>query len=253
MATSSQPKRKSKTQKVLSNELFNRLQLIIAFEDYPSEIDNTLSFVDLYSPRVLGTCSLAWHLPSDHLNIQYYRNCLVIPGEIPYFVSPRLPSYLPPKQQNTFVRQPRFTSLLPLLLTAQHFGVDIRQYDIVSERNSFRKIAMNNENYTIGVVRFGSTIFLRRYDTYRTIDKNDIGYRFEQMCTPNSYLDGNYLQLIEGKIGTLKTLIIAEVDGIERRTGQSIELKCHKNSGNQHQQDWWLQAFLSKSKIFHYT
>jgi hypothetical protein len=112
---------------------------------------------------------------------------------------------------------------------------------------------MNNENYTIGVVRFGSTIFLRRYDTYRTIDKNDIGYRFEQMCTPNSYLDGNYLQLIEGKIGTLKTLIIAEVDGIERRTGQSIELKCHKNSGNQHQQDRWLQAFLSKSKIFHYT
>jgi hypothetical protein len=253
MDTSSQPKRKSKKQKVLNNELSNRLQLIIAFEDDPSNIDHTLSscsFVDLYSPRTLGSCTLAWHLPSDPLNIQYYRNCLVIPGEVPYFVSPSVGSYLPPEQHNSLVRQPRFTSILPLLLTAQHVGIDIRQYGIISERNSLRRIAMNNENYTIGVVRFGSTIFLRRYDTYETVDKSDIGYRFEQMCTADNYLDGNYLQLIAGQIGSLKTLITGEVDAIERQTRQSIELKCHKKGGHQHQHDWWLQAFLSESNIF---
>lgn len=251
----SHPKQKSKQRKVLTDELFNRLHLIIAFEDYSPEIDDILSsssLVDSYSPRFLGSSTLAWHLPSDPLNIQYYRNCLVIPGEIPYFISPPRNSYFPPEQPNSFIHQPRFTSILPLLLTAQHIGIDIRQYDIISERNSLRKIAMNNENYTIGVVRFGSNIFLRRYDTYRSIDKNDIGYRFEQMCTTGNYLDGNYLKLIAGQIGSLKTLIIAETDAIERRTGQSIELKCNKKSGNQYQQDWWLQAFLGKSKILHY-
>jgi hypothetical protein len=253
MNPSSHSKKKSKQRKVLTDELFNRLHLIIAFEDYSPQLDITRSLVDSYSPRILGSCTLAWHLPSDPLNVQYYRRCLVIPGEIPYFTPPTLNSYFPPELPNSIVVQPRFTSVLPLLLTAQQFGIDIRQYDIISERNSLRRIAMNNENYTIGVIRFGSNLFLRRYDTYRSIDKNDIGYRFEQMCTTGNHLDGNYLQLVAGQISSLKTLIIAETDAMERQTGQSIELKCQKkSSGSHNQQDWWLQAFLSKSRMVHY-
>ncbi|CAF3655111.1 unnamed protein product [Adineta steineri] len=251
MNSSPDSKRKSKKRKVLTDQLFNRLHLVNVFDDdFPS--NSSLSIVNSYSPCVRGSCTLAWHLPADPLNIQYYRRCLAIPGEIPYFIpSPRTP-YLPPEQSDSFVRQPRFTSLLPLLLTAQGTGIDVRQYNIISERNSLRKIAMNNEVYTIGVIKFGSSIFLRRYDTYQTINRNDIGYRFEQMCTTGNYLDGNYIQLIEGHIGTLKTLMTGETDAVERRTGQSIELKCHRKPDNQDIQDWWLQAFLSGvTKVIH--
>jgi hypothetical protein len=248
MDSSSKPIRKSKSrEQILTDALFNRLRLVIAFEDYPSQIDHILPTT--YSPRVLGSCTLAWHLPSDPLSIDDYRRCLVIPGEVPYFIAPPLHSYFPREQPHSFIKQMKLTSILPLLITAQHARIDIRQYDIISERNSFRRIAMNNENYTIGVVKFGSTVFLRRYDTYTSINRNDIGYRFEQMCTTGTYLDGNYFQLIEGHIGSLRTLITGEIDTIDQQNGQSIELKCCKKNGDREQQDWWLQAFLSKYDI----
>jgi len=133
-------------------------------------------------------------------------------------------------------------------MTAHQAGVDVQQYNVVSERNSFRKLAMNNEDFVITVVLFDSTLFLRRYANYRAINKNDPGYRFEEMCTTTMYnLEGDYHQLIEGQIGDLRILMLGETDAIRRGNGESIELKCHRpNPSKSLQHDWWSQAFLSE-------
>ncbi|CAF3858825.1 unnamed protein product [Rotaria sp. Silwood1] len=255
MASALQPKRKAKkSRNGLPNELFTRLQLIIALEDYPPELmDISPSSVDSYDPRILASCTLSWRLPKNPLSIVDYRRCIIIPGQSPYFVQPILPACLPSgPQRNAHIHKPTHASILPLLLIAQHARVDIRQYDIISERNSIRKFLMNDEDYIISVVRIDSTLFLRRYAAYSGIDRNDVGYRFEQMCTTkNGSFDGNYHQLIEGRIGELRTLILAETDAIKQENGESIELKCQQQRLRKSQEhDWWSQAFLGKLNLF---
>jgi hypothetical protein len=67
------------------------------------------------------------------------------------------------------------------------------------------------------------------------------------MCTTTSgNLNGNYHQLIEGKIGELRILMLGETDAIRRENGESIELKCQRKPLAQSMEhDWWSQAFLS--------
>ncbi|CAF2107848.1 unnamed protein product [Rotaria magnacalcarata] len=250
MASSLQPKRKKKRrQNGLPNSLFTRLQLVMALDDFPDQLeDASSSYVDSYDARVLGSCTLAWHLPTDPLSVSNYRRCSVIPGQVPYYVPPLLPCPLPSDSRpNSRIVKPTLASILPLLLTARQVRVDVRQYDFVSERNSLRKFMLNDEDYIISVMRFDNTIFLRRHAAYYSIDRNDKGYRFEEMCTTTSnYLDGDYHQLTEGRIGELRTLILAETDAIKQENGEAIELKSHKNlSGKWMQHDWWSQAYLS--------
>ena len=176
-----------------------------------------------------------------------YRRCIVVPGRPPYYDPPPLPSSLPSGSSNSHIKKPIHSSILPLLLTAYHARVDVRNYNIISERNSFRKLAMNDEDFVINVVRFDSALFLRRYPTYKGINRNDSGYLFEQMCTTtDGSFNGNYLQLIEGRIGELKILMLGETDSIRRENDESIELKSHrKNLTKSMGHDWWSQAFLS--------
>ncbi|UJR18021.1 hypothetical protein I4U23_004922 [Adineta vaga] len=96
--------------------------------------------------------------------------------------------------------------------------------------NSLRKIAMNNENYVIGVKRIGSTLFLRRHDK-RLINKNDVGFRFEQMCRPNYHLDAEYKLLVEGCFGNLRTLITAEADAV-CKPHRTMEFKSRLDSNH---------------------
>ncbi|CAF1509011.1 unnamed protein product [Adineta ricciae] len=250
MASSVQPKMKGKKyQNGLSKELLIRLRLITNLDDYPLELtDTSLSLVDSYAPQLRGSCTLYWYLPRDPLNITEYRRCTVLPAHTPYFAPPAIPAYLPGgPRQRAHVCKPFYTSLLPLLLTARHARVDIRQYDIVCERNSIRKFVNNNEDYIISVARVGSIIFLRRHPSYRSVDRNDVGFRFEQMCTiQNGFVDGTYHRLAEGQIGELRVLILAETDAVKQENfRESIELKCQQKTVNKSQQhDWWLQAFL---------
>ncbi|CAF1686932.1 unnamed protein product [Rotaria magnacalcarata] len=251
MASSLQPKRnKKKRHNGLPNSLFTRLQLVMALDDFPDQLeDASSSYVDSYDARVLGSCTLAWHLPTDPLSVSNYRRCSVIPGQVPYYVPPLLPCPLPSDSRpNSRIVKPTHASILPLLLTARQVRVDVRQYDFVSERNSLRKFMLNDEDYIISVMRFDNTIFLRRHAAYHSIDRNDKGYRFEEMCTTTSnYLNGDYHQLTEGRIGELRTLILAETDAIKQENGEAIELKCHKNlPGKWMQHDWWSQSYLSK-------
>ncbi|CAF1476467.1 unnamed protein product [Adineta ricciae] len=250
MASSVQPKMKGKKyQNGFSKELLIRLHLITTLDDYPLELtDTSLSLVDSYAPQLRGSCTLYWYLPRDPLNITEYRRCTVLPAHTPYFAPPAIPAYLPGgPRQRAHVCKPFYTSLLPLLLTARHARVDIRQYDIVCERNSIRKFVNNNEDYIISVARVGSTIFLRRHPSYRSVDRNDVGFRFEQMCTiQNGFVDGTYHRLVEGRIGELRVLILAETDAVKQENfRESIELKCQQKFVNKSKQhDWWLQAFL---------
>jgi len=155
-----QPKRKSKYQNGLSKNLFTRLQFVIVFDDYPPQLsDVSTSLVDSYLPRVIGSCTLTWHLPKNPLNINAYRRCIILPGQPPYFDPPPLPSPLSPGSQNSHIVKPIHSSLLPLLMTARHAGVDVQQYNVVRERNSFRKLAMNDEDFVITVTRFDPTLF----------------------------------------------------------------------------------------------
>jgi hypothetical protein len=250
MASSIQPKRRAKKKiNGLPNDLFTRLQFVIAFDDYPPQLsDMSPSLMDSYSPQVLGSCTQAWRLPKNALDVSEYRRCIILPGQAPYYNPPPLPSPLPPGSSNSFITKPIHPSILPLLLTALHARVDVRQYHIVSERNSFRKLAMNDEDFVITVTRFDSTLLLRRYAAYNRIDRNDPGYRFEQMCTTNDgYYDGNYQQLIEGQIGELRTLMLGETDSIRRENRDSVELKCQRRDlAKSMEHDWWSQVFLSK-------
>jgi hypothetical protein len=250
MATSLQPKKKAKKyQNGLRKELFTRLRFIIAFEDDPTQLnDVSTSLIESYLPQVLGSCTLAWWLPDNPLNIDEYRKCMILPGDTPYYDPPPLPTPLPDGPRDSRITKPIHSSIIPLLMTAHSADVDIRNYNFVSERNSYRKLAMNDEDFIITVVRFGSTLFLRRYADYREIDRNDSGYRFEQMCTTTSKnLDGDYHQLMDGRIGEFRILILGETDAIQRDNGQSIELKCCRvNPSKAMEHDWWLQTFFSK-------
>jgi len=147
--------------------VLDRLILVREFNNNEAEINNALvpfTLVNSYAPRVITDFNIKWDRPDDHLDIVSYRNCLTVPAnQFPYFTASSIDDYFPQENPN-FIAQPRYTSILPLLITAQNAKIDFRRYDIVSERNSLRKTAMNKEEYVIGVVRFGRTLLLRRHD-----------------------------------------------------------------------------------------
>jgi hypothetical protein len=104
---------------------------------------------------------------------------------------------------------------------------------------------MNVGKYAVGVMRHGRTLLLRRYGR-RSVNRNDIGYLFEQICTPDYPSSVEYKYLIEGTIGTLRTLITAEINAVPKESDNSIELTRRKQELNQNRSDVWLQTFLSK-------
>jgi hypothetical protein len=133
--------------------ILNRLELVREFNNNQPEIEDTPaapSLIDLYSPRVLASYNLNWDYDYGLLEIALYRNSLNQPNgiKIPNFTAPQLPVNFPPVH-NLIPRQPKYTSLLPLLITAQSAKGNIRDYHIVSERNSFLKIAMNKKQYEV--------------------------------------------------------------------------------------------------------
>lgn len=113
-------------------------------------------------------------------------------------------------------------------MTAKSSGIDTRRYHVITQRNSLRRIAMNDKDFEINVVRFGSTLFLRLFGRYRVPDKNDVGYRFERFCTSKCDSNSDFNQLVEGRIGKHKILMLGETDAINKVNGESIELKCKK-------------------------
>jgi hypothetical protein len=158
----------------------------IAFEnDQDQNLDAFVfsSLANSYFPQLHASFNLALNLPSDPTSIKNYDQCVTISAQIPYFKEPTLNSMFPHRSSNSLISLQEYSSLLPLLITAHRNDVNIHQYDIVSERTSFRKIAMNNKDYIVGVMKFGSTLFLRRHGDY-IADRSDVGYRFERMCTP---------------------------------------------------------------------
>ncbi|CAF4565686.1 unnamed protein product, partial [Rotaria sp. Silwood2] len=232
----------------INNHVFQRCEILISFEVFDDQNWNectTLSLADRYSARVRAAFNLEWNLPQDYRNINAYDRCIAIPPKIPYYKEPNQDAIFSSRLPNQRIPQPEYTSLLSLLIAAGRNDINIGQYNIISERNSLRKIAMNNENYVVGVQKFASTLFLRRYDR-RIVGMNDFGHRFEQMCTPDYHLKANYYQLIEGRFGNLTMLIKAETDAICKRNEEAIELKCRSNSDIQKdvKHQYWLQAFL---------
>lgn len=195
-------------------------------------------------PKILAAFNLTPGLPKNHMDIPGYGSCVLRGLQVPYYRKPEVHSLFPWPSRVRVHRQPKKTSLLPLLITAQRNWIDIRHYDVISERNSFRKIAMNNENYVVGVQRIGRTLFLRRHDE-RHVDRNNVGYRFERMCRPAYRLDAQFYLMVERSIGNLRTLITAETDAVCEQTKQPLELKSRLRTNKINQPlDCWLQAFL---------
>jgi hypothetical protein len=234
----------------IDNQTFQHCQFPIVCEVSDDQNWNAgimLPLADQYSATILGAFNLEWNLPQDYTNIRAYEQCITIPPNIPYYREPNPNIKFSRQSPNGRIHQPDYSSLLPLLIAADRNNINIRQYNIISERNSLRKLAMNDKDYVIGVQKFGPTIFLRRYDR-RRVNMNDYGYQFEQMCTPNYDLTANYFQLVEGRFGNLRTLITAETDAIYEQNEEAIELKCRLNPNipENDSSQYWLQAFLSK-------
>ncbi|CAF1232122.1 unnamed protein product [Adineta steineri] len=234
----------------IPQDIFSRLTFIHEYEKNQDGENNTVdpaSIINDYQPHILTNFNLSHHLPPDHLATQLYRDAMTVPADrIPLFIPPAIGTNFPIGDPN-YITQPRNTSLLPALIAAQAIKVDFRQYDIVSERNSLRKIAMNVKIYAVGVMRYGKTLLLRRYGR-RSVNRNDVGILFEEMCTPNYPSGAEYKYLIEGRIGTLRTLVTAEIDAVSNGNNQnnnSIELTCRKEEKFQNKVDVWLQTFLS--------
>jgi hypothetical protein len=239
----------------IDNQTFQRCQIPIIFEVPDDQNGNAgimLSLADRYLTTIHGAFNLEWNLPQDYTNIRAYEQCMTIPPNIPYYRQPNPNTEFPRQLSNRCIPQPDYSSLLPLLIAAYRKNINIGDYNIISERNSLRKLAMNNEDYVIGVQRFGPTLFLRRYD-HRIVNMNDYGHRFEQMCTPNYHLTANYYQLVEGCFGNLRTLITAETDAISEQN-EAIELKCRSdpNIPENDLSQYWLQAFLGKLFYLNY-
>ena len=236
-------------------DIFDRLTLIRQFDNNQDGEDGAIDpllLINGYKPHVLTAFNLNWHLPKDHLATQLYREAITVPANrIPVYTAPAIGVNFPVGNPN-FIPQPRNTSLLPCLITAQTIRQDFRQYDIVSERNSLRKIAMNVGRYAVGVMRHGKTLLLRRYGR-RSVNRNDFGFLFEEMCTPGYPSGAQYKYLIDGTIGTFRTLVTAEIDAVSDEGNQhnnSIELTCRKGKNIQDRTDVWLQTFLSKFDEF---
>ncbi|CAF4119648.1 unnamed protein product [Adineta steineri] len=204
---------------------------------------------DTYLAKFRGSFNLKWNHSHHPTDIPAYKKCTIIPARIPYYKKPKDGVAFPAEIPNLVIHQPDYVSILPLLISARHYQVDIQEYDIISERNSFRKIVMNNENYVISVQKIGSTVFLRRHDEHPDA-MNSFGHRFERLCTPGYITKASYYQLIDGNIGKLRTLISAETDAVITNE-HAIELKCstYSNMNWNYLDQPWLQTFLSKCMI----
>ncbi|CAF1017138.1 unnamed protein product [Adineta steineri] len=246
--------------------ILNRCVLIKKFQSNQNEINeevDPMGLINKYKPHILNRFNVNRYLPDDHRAIQSYRDVLTIPAEqVPIFSAPQLNTLFPALPPNE-IPQPKYSSLLPILIPAQAADIDFYQYDIVSERNSLLKIASTHKECIVGVVRCGKTLFLRRYDRRRA-NQNDAGYQFERMCTPGYDLEVEYKYLIEGYIGNFQTLITAQVHSVSEDDGLPIELKCPElkcsrsncpqlkcpelkcleGDGKLHLDEKWLQMFL---------
>lgn len=239
---------KKKTINNLPIGIFNRLQFVIAFEDDSMQLPTMESIFESYTPRVVSSCSIRCRQPADPLNVDAFQRITNVPGRKPYLQLPKLPKSLPPiAKQNKIYVHTKYPSLIPMLITAKFSGIDTKSYHVVTWRNSFRILAMNNEDFVINVALFGSTLFLRRFLRYRTTNTNDIGFRFEEMCTDKCNSNSYYNELIDGQIGNYKTLMMGETDAVDKLNGESVDLKCKKPpASKKDQHDWWLQAYLCK-------
>lgn len=245
-----QKKKKEKEKAIhgLPTSLFQRLQFIREFEEDLEELTMESSIYESYIPRVLNSCSTHYTMPHDPLDIEAFLCVVVIPGMTPSFKQPTLPKRLPSVKKKNFSIEPQYPSLIPLLMTAKFSRIDIKRYDVVCQRNSIRKIAANDEDFVISVVRFNATLFLRRFAKNRVRNKNDVGFQFEDICTVKQRRKFDYNQLTEGQIGENRILMMGEVDAIRTENGDAIELKSKKsNVTNQDKAHWWLQSYLSKS------
>ncbi|UJR19875.1 hypothetical protein I4U23_023008 [Adineta vaga] len=134
----------------IPEDIFDRLSFICEYDNNQSEgndATDTASLINDYQPRLLTNFDLIWNLPENHLATPLYRDAIKVPANrMPYFTAPAIGTNFPRGDPN-YIRQPRNTSLLPSLIDAQAIRVDFRQYDIVSGRNSLRKIAMNAGKY----------------------------------------------------------------------------------------------------------
>ncbi|XP_037042268.1 uncharacterized protein LOC119078705 [Bradysia coprophila] len=229
-------------------DLNARLQFIAAFEEDPVELTMESSIFESYVPRMLGSCSTLVKMPGNPLDVKAFKGSVKIPGRAPFFRQPKLPQRVPAVSKPRMIVEPKYPSLTPILMTAHFSGINLRLYHVVSQRNSLRKLAMNDEDFVVNVVRFGSTLYLRRFLHYRTTDRNNIGFRFEEMCT-GSRENFDFNQLIDGRIGGYKILMMGKVETIRKGSGESIELKCQKHRANMADKvDWWLQAYLIGTK-----
>jgi hypothetical protein len=229
---------------VVSNETFHRCSMLIIYEldsDPKTPAPPPPIRTNDYLPVTHAAYNLSWNLPEDHTNVKQYERCVGIPAVIPYYREPLANASFPRQFAHSTVRQPEGASLLPLLIAARFSGVNIDQYDVVSERNSFRKIAMNNEDYVISVQKRGRTLFLRRHDR-RTMNMRAMGHRFEEMCRPQYQLKATYHRLIEGRVGGLRTLITAETDAVSEGNGDAVEVECRSEESMhiQIRRDFWL-------------
>ncbi|CAF1339333.1 unnamed protein product [Adineta steineri] len=246
--------------------ILNRCVLIKKFQSNQNEINeevDPMGLISGYQPHILNRFNINRYLPDDHRAIQSYRDVLTIPAEqVPIFSAPQLNTLFPALPPNE-IPQPKYSSLLPILIPAQAVDIDFHQYDIVTERNSLLKIASTHKECIVGVARCGKTLFLRRYDRRRA-NQNDAGYQFERMCTPGYDLEVEYKYLIEGYIGNFQTLITAQVHSVSEDDGLPIELKCPElkcsrsncsqlkcpelkcleEDGKLHLDEKWLQMFL---------
>lgn len=240
----------------IPEDIFQRLTLIAEYNSNKDGENNPMDgafLINDYQPHVLTDFNLKLNLPEDHLAIREYQDVTTVPANrIPIFTSPIIGTEFPICGPN-YINGPRNDSLLPILIAAQAINEDFRQYDIVSGRGLLRKIAMNNEKYAVGVMRHGRTLLLRRYGIL-TINRNDLGFLFEEMCTPGYPQDAEYKYLIKATIGTFRTLLVAEIDAVAPRDNlnapnNSLELKCSRAENLQRTDDTWLQTFLSKFVI----
>ncbi len=83
------------------------------------------------------------------------------------------------------------SSLLPLLVGARRNLVDVSSFDFVLERSGFNKLVKRDEMWRIGIQRIGQTIFFRRLIDRKSVDKNDVGSQFENLCGSDSFIAGH--------------------------------------------------------------
>jgi len=228
--------------------IIDRLVHINEFQNGQAQLDgapNGQSLINMYQPHDLIDFNLNRILPEDHLAVQRYQEAITVPADrIPTFVAPNInQDFLQPGQNR--IQKPEDTSFLSLLIPMKAAGVVFHNYDFICAKNSLCRIGMNKGQYVIGVIRYGNTLLLRRYDHQRAMNLNDVGQVFKQMCTPDYPPDASYKKLIEVNIGNLRTLITTDINAVSQENGK-IKLKCKSGHNEGNFNDLWLQAYLSK-------